>query len=530
MNLFRNLKLYYKVFSLIAVALVMLISVAAVGYYYIKDMSKDSAYVYDELLVPINKMSNIRTNVRAGSAYMLQMTMNRLDQDKFEEVQAKLNERLKANQQLITDLDTFEFDSKQLELLAKFKSSFATYITERDKMLELASTDHKNEAYDLYDSSVEGLMEEAQSYIRELQVYSLETAQKIDDENGANATTAVTIMIAVAAAAILILTLIGIGITNLITRPVKNLQALMGQAERGDLTVQGGYSAKDEIGQLNGSFNVMLTGFKDTVSQVLTAAESVSAAAQEISASTEEIASSSNDQAKSALTMNELFGELAEAINSVALSAENASDLSNKTMDIAREGGKVVNKSIDGMDRLNEQVAKLENDSNKIGEIIEVIDDIAEQTNLLALNAAIEAARAGDQGRGFAVVADEVRKLAERSGEATKQITAIIKGMQQNTLQSVKAVEEGVASTQQTGEAFESILAMVNESGMKVTEIAAASEQQAAQTTEVLHSIETISSATEEAAASSEETASAAQSLAQLAEQLNTTVSVFKIR
>jgi methyl-accepting chemotaxis protein len=89
-------------------------------------------------------------------------------------------------------------------------------------------------------------------------------------------------------------------------------------------------------------------------------------------------------------------------------------------------------------------MTQLEEDSNKIGQIIEVIDEIAEQTNLLALNAATEAARAGEQGRGFAVVADEVRKLAERSGEATKQITAIIKGMQENTLKSVSAVSDGV--------------------------------------------------------------------------------------
>jgi methyl-accepting chemotaxis protein len=217
------------------------------------------------------------------------------------------------------------------------------------------------------------------------------------------------------------------------------------------------------------------------------------------------------------------------AINSVASSAEEASELSNKTVGIAQDGGEIVRSSIGGMNLVNQQMLRLQEDSNKIGEIIEVIDDIADQTNLLALNAAIEAARAGDQGRGFAVVADEVRKLAERSSEATKQITSIIKGIQDNTQQSVKAVEQGVISSQKSGKAFENIISMVNDSANKVTEIAAASEEQAAQSSEVMSSIESISAAAEEAAASSEETASTAQSLAQLAEELNNSVSIFKI-
>src|SRR5690606_18359195 len=119
--------------------------------------------------------------------------------------------------------------------------------------------------------------------------------------------------------------------------------------------------------------------------------------------------------------------------------------------------------------------------------------------------------------------------LAERSSEATKQITNIIKGMQLNTMHSVKVVGEGVKSSQLTGNAFENIIAMVNESASMVAEIAAASEEQAAQSSEVMFSIESISAATEEAAASSEETAATAQSLANLAEELHSAVSIFKI-
>jgi methyl-accepting chemotaxis protein len=332
--------------------------------------------------------------------------------------------------------------------------------------------------------------------------------------------------------AVLLLGAVVLWLTNAIVKPITASVTVGQNMAKGDFTqeIEKQYlQRKDEIGMLAQVFENITKSMRDMIGQVSLNASQVAAASQQISASTQEIASGSTTQAQEAQNITELFKDLSSAINSIAKGAEEAATLSNQTVKTAEDGGKVVNLAIDGMSQVSEQMARLEQDSNKIGEIIEVIDDIAEQTNLLALNAAIEAARAGEQGRGFAVVADEVRKLAERSGEATKQITAIIKGMQNNTQNSVASVAEGLQKSQQTGEAFHNIIAMVNESASKVAEIAAASEEQSAQADDVLQSVETIASTSEEAAAASEQTASTSQSLTRLADDLNRSVSVFKV-
>ncbi|QGQ98448.1 methyl-accepting chemotaxis protein [Paenibacillus psychroresistens] len=298
----------------------------------------------------------------------------------------------------------------------------------------------------------------------------------------------------------------------------------------GDLSVQPiKVNSKDEIGQVAIVFNQMIDNLKILIGQAMESSLSITAATAEISATTEDVAKGSMNQAEAAQYASELVRGLTVVVNSVSQKAQQASEITKKANQGAISGGEAIRVSINSMDKLSQRMSELEKDSIKIGDIIEVINDISDQTNLLALNAAIEAARAGEQGRGFAVVADEVRKLAERSGEATKQIALIIKGMQGSTQESVNAVNEAATLSQQTGEVLGDTVRFFAEVAQQVEEIAAASEKQATQSEEVMSQIESIAAISEQSAAASEEIASSTQSLGALTYEFNRIVMKFRL-
>ena len=207
--------------------------------------------------------------------------------------------------------------------------------------------------------------------------------------------------------------------------------------------------------------------------------------------------------------------ELARSIESVKANAEAADMVAKDANQMAGEGGKAVQQSVESM-------GLIRNSSQQIGEIIQVISEIASQTNLLALNAAIEAARAGEHGMGFAVVADEVRKLAERSNQAAREISSLIK-------ESSQRVEEGAALSDQAGKSLKQIIEAANATAAKISEIAAATVQQAANAQEVSKAIQNVAQVTEQSAAGSEEMASSSQQLGAQATMLRDLVGTFQV-
>lgn len=529
MKWFYNLKTSVKLISAFVFIAIILAFVGLFGLNNMGKLNDEITTTYYDRLIPIHDLSasqilyqRIRVNIRD-----MNFVANTPEaKHNYEQRIKELKTQIDAN---IDKYSETGLDPQAQALLKEFFPAWQAYNNLLDHAIRSAHAGDVEE-YLRMAPEFRSAGDKAENILQELITLNVMAAERANLDANATYTNSRTFTITIILASLLISIGFGYFISQIIARPLIRVVGLVDRVAGGDLRETANIHTKDEIGQLAASINEMVLSLRTTVGGIMASAESVAAASQQISATTEEIASGTTSQANDAQTMNELFKELSNVINSVARAAEQASDLSKSTVGIAQDGGEVVRSSIEGMQLVNQQMSRLEEDSNKIGEIIDVIDDIAEQTNLLALNAAIEAARAGDQGRGFAVVADEVRKLAERSSEATKQITSIIKGMQGNTRQSVKAVGEGVISSRKTGEAFENIIKMVNESAHKVAEIAAASEEQAAQSSEVLISIESISASTEEAAAASEETAATAQSLAGLADELNHAVSIFRVK
>lgn len=250
---------------------------------------------------------------------------------------------------------------------------------------------------------------------------------------------------------------------------------------------------------LKQNVNRVVENMREALRELIETANQFAEGARLIAESSQTLADGAQRQASGVEEITASVEQLARSVQSVRDAAAEADAVAKETSRLATEGGEAVRESIQGMELIKAS-------SEKISEIIQVISEIAGQTNLLALNAAIEAARAGEHGLGFAVVADEVRKLAERSNQAAREISALIK-------ESSQRVQHGAMLSERTAVALQQILQGVETSVRKVSEIAQATAEQAASAQQVSQAIQEIAKITDQNAAGAEELASSSEEL-----------------
>ena len=310
----------------------------------------------------------------------------------------------------------------------------------------------------------------------------------------------------------------------------------------GDLTQQATVT-EDITGAIADSVNYTVEELRSLVGSVQSTATRVAQTTTQVEATSTELLATSTEQLREIRETGQSVLDMASRINEVSSQAQQSATVARQSLQAAESGLTAVQNAIGGMNAIRDQIQetskrikRLGESSQEIGEITELIADITEQTNVLALNAAIQAASAGEAGRGFSVVAEEVQRLAERSGDATRQIAALVKAIQTDTQDAVAAMErstqgvvEGARLSDNAGTALSEIDRVSRQLAELIERISASASKEADQANEVAGNIQHIFAVTEQTGEGTRTTATQVRELARMADELRQSVARFKI-
>ncbi|NMX37915.1 MULTISPECIES: methyl-accepting chemotaxis protein [Pseudomonas] len=352
-----------------------------------------------------------------------------------------------------------------------------------------------------------------------------------------------TLLISVTLAALLLGALAAWWIARQIAVPLREALAVANRIAAGDLSENPAVERRDELGQLQQSMARMIRNLRGLISGIGDSARQIASAATQLSTVTEQTRAGVNNQKDETDQVATAMNEMLATAQEVARHAEQASIAASEADQQTHLGDKVVAQAVEQIGHLASEMElssramlALQQESQQIGSVLDVIKSVSQQTNLLALNAAIEAARAGSAGEGFAVVADEVRSLALRTQESAEEIEGLILRLHTGTQQvadimdsSRSLTDNSVSLTRDAGDALAAIARTVSVIQEMNPQIAAAAEEQSAVAEEINRSVLKVRDVSEQTAAASEETAAASAQLSQLSLDLQTLVGKFRL-
>ena len=571
MQLMNNLKVAYKLLILAVIALIGMVFISFFGLSALQKAQDDMTHLYNVNVTGLVHLGDARQGMRSAQTMTVIMTTVQNDPARMQDLKQKFDAAVKETDE---SLEAFNKTNSGLAEMAEIYEKTAKDWNELKqgltKSVNFSQSGQQAAGLEAYNSSSKAAVGVAGDLVK-LAEEAAKNADAIDKQNDEETSAARRNMIILSVLTLVILVGAAMWITKAITAPLNKMMVVCRSLRDGDFRVNNNSEPRgDEFGDMEQAIHDVCETLNELMRQISRSAEMLAASSEELTASAGQSAQASDQVAQNVTTsasavieQQQLLQDMKESVDNSSQAIQDlgnvASAVTNEAKDAnsqAEEGTKAIEFAVQQIISAEtivkesaDTVNKLGQSSQEIGQIVETISGIAGQTNLLALNAAIEAARAGEQGRGFAVVAEEVRKLAEESQNAAQQITALIKGIQNNTDAAVasmdkgsRAVREGSASVERLRETFQAINTasngVVERAHNMIEELHIVSEDTknineksiriAGKGDEVSQEMESVSAASEEQSASATEIADASHSLANLAQELQNSLQKFK--
>ncbi|UCU97724.1 methyl-accepting chemotaxis protein [Acidovorax radicis] len=510
----NQLKISTRLAVAFFVMVLLLIALGAVGMVRSASQRAELKDITD-MRIPITKSMGVLMEGVSQQAIQFRNLTIFSDEKLTQEALARVAAARKSIGEQLKTIEPLVQSDKGKEILAKMLRHRDEFLKVGDQYIALAKQGQKDEVAKFLEEQLRPAQRAYQASIQEQVEFQTQVTATAAARAEAAASALLRDVMIAGALAIAVALFLAITIIRSITRPLAQAVEAADRVASGDLSGHIVAQSKDETGQLLAALQRMQQSLVNTVASVRSNAEGVASASAQIASGNNDLSARTEQQASALEETAASMEELGSTVRQNADNARTANQLAVSASTVAVQGGDVVAEVVETMKGINTS-------SNKIADIISVIDGIAFQTNILALNAAVEAARAGEQGRGFAVVAGEVRSLAGRSAEAAKEIKTLI-------TDSVERVEQGTALVDKAGATMTEVVNAIRRVTDIMGEISAASSEQSAGVGQVGEAVTQMDQATQQNAALVEEMAAAASALNAQAGELVNAVAVFKL-